>query len=419
MRSIWIEFSGKRVSREWLDANPEGAQELLGASADTYPLCLCSGTPLPLYVARRSQYYLARMPGTGPKHAVQCPHFEPDPEVSGRGLYAKSAIEERTDGRVQVKLDVPLLIRNGVGNVGPTSAPDASPRAQRTSVSLRGLLHLLWDRAGFNRWSPRMLGRRHYRQLRKYLLQAAADIIVRRAPLDEHLYMPEQFSSEGANDIEARRRDFFRKHMRSDSGAPQRILLCGQLRNLFEVEGEGWGMHLANLPNDFVVHVDPRWVSKLEKSGAFVFVDGFKFSRDSKCAVILLITLKRDRGGQWIADDIAELFTNQDYVPILSTDEMRVVARLVTEDRHFYKPLWYDGSSSRVPAFLLTDVGTSPVPMEIIDGREADQTERRMRVFGYIEDRLVHWVWDVAELSVPPPFLAPATKSVAAEREMT
>nr|WP_231711623.1 DUF1173 family protein [Xanthobacter dioxanivorans] len=40
-------------------------------------------------------------------------------------------------------------------------------------LSLRALLHYLWEQAEFNRWRPAMTGRRNWAVLRKFLLEAA------------------------------------------------------------------------------------------------------------------------------------------------------------------------------------------------------------------------------------------------------
>jgi hypothetical protein len=41
-------------------------------------------------------------------------------------------------------------------------------------MSLRALLHFLYERAGFNRWYPAMEGRRNQGVLHKYLCEAAS-----------------------------------------------------------------------------------------------------------------------------------------------------------------------------------------------------------------------------------------------------
>jgi hypothetical protein len=64
----------------------------------------------------------------------------------------------------------------------------------RRQMTLRALMHFLFERAGFNRWSPAMAGKRNQGVVRKYLLEAAEEIMVKGVPLAERLYVPEPFS---------------------------------------------------------------------------------------------------------------------------------------------------------------------------------------------------------------------------------
>ena len=48
-------------------------------------------------------------------------------------------------------------------------------------MSLHALMHFLFERAGFNRWSPAMEGKRNQGVLHKYLMNAAEDVMVKGA----------------------------------------------------------------------------------------------------------------------------------------------------------------------------------------------------------------------------------------------
>jgi hypothetical protein len=407
MRAVYIDFPGQgRFSRDWLERNPERAQELMAASKDAYPQCLCVAGGLPLYIAKRTHFYLARMPNSGAKHAAHCPSFEPDPTLSGRGGYSQAAIEERTDGRVLVKMDVPLVIRGTSGGVGPTALPEiSSARSQRDRVGIRGLLHLLWERAGFNRWSPRMAGRRHYRQVHKYLMRAADEIVVRRAALSAHLYIPETFQTDNALDIEARRQKLFKEKMRTPAGAPQRILLLAQWRAAVETD-ETWALRFSHLPNEFQVRCSRETLAKVQRSSEFAFLTWP--SVNPLFHLMVLLTLQRDRSGQWIADEFTHLVTTEEYVPVASIEEARLARRLIQEHRHFLKPMWYDTPPARFPSYLLTDIGDRALPAEVIYGQEADQTERRIRIVNYVDEGEPHWCWDTIEHDDIPPLPRPA-----------
>jgi hypothetical protein len=67
-------------------------------------------------------------------------------------------------------------------------------------------MHFLFERAGFNRWSPAMEGKRNQGVLHKYLMEAAEDVLVKGVTLGERLYVPEHFSEQRKADAAQRRR---------------------------------------------------------------------------------------------------------------------------------------------------------------------------------------------------------------------
>lgn len=131
-------------------------QDALAAVHETpeRPRCLCVVGGVEMYVARHRQFVVKRMPETGGLHHPSCASYEPEAQQSG-------------------------LAQVGV---------------PRRRMSLRSLTHYLFERAGFNRWSPAMEGRRNQGVIHKYLHEAAADVLVKGLRLCERLYVPEPFS---------------------------------------------------------------------------------------------------------------------------------------------------------------------------------------------------------------------------------
>ena len=89
---------------------------------------------------------------------------------------------------------------------GESVSDPAEVHAPRKRMSLRALLHFLYERAGFNRWYPAMEGRRNQGVLHKYLSEAARGVLLKGAMLDERLYVPEPFRAEFKEQIGERRR---------------------------------------------------------------------------------------------------------------------------------------------------------------------------------------------------------------------
>lgn len=274
MSSVLIEFPGLGTfTREWIEEHVEQAQTLLAQCKGRTPICRCRLPGLPLYIAQRTRYYLARVPNSGPQHAPCCPSYEPDRAECGWGIYSPSALNECGDGRVAVKLGVPLLIRGDRAGVTPTGPQQiGTERTFRDTMELPGLLHLLWERTEFNRWNPRMRNRRHYRQIYKYLLEAADSVQVRRQPLTRHLYIPEPYEPDQALEIEARRQRAFRELSRTAGGIPLRILVFGRVRSIVELDEE-LGIRLAHLPNEFVIGTDRDRLARLRNATEFAWID--------------------------------------------------------------------------------------------------------------------------------------------------
>jgi hypothetical protein len=403
MQDIMIAFPGLGTySREWLDAHPEEAQRILAQFKGHYPRCLCKEPGLPLYIAQRRTYYLARLPNTGPQHSAVCPSYEPERSLCGWGIYSQKALQEDLDGHLSIKLGVPLQIRsNRAGPLQLTPPQGGLERLTRDTIELRGLLHLLVERAKFNRWRPGMLHRRRYRQLYKYLLESAETVSARRAPLNDHLWMPEPFEPDHAMEIEARRQRALRERSQSQSGTPLRILVLGQVRSIYTPDHAPGGIALANLPKQLVIRAPLEVLAKMRLANEFAWIDWPVLVPELR--LIVLLTMQRSREGHWASDEIASLVTTAEYIPIFSLEEALLAKRLINEERIFYKPLPYDGLCARYPNFLLTDVGDAPAPMEILcAGGDSDAAARQLRIGQYREESRPHWTWNVEESALPP-----------------
>ena len=73
-------------------------------------------------------------------------------------------------------------------------------------LSMRGLLHVLWDRAELTHWHPKMAGKRSWFVVRRALLEAAASCRAKQEALPHVLFVPESFKIEEKEEIRARRR---------------------------------------------------------------------------------------------------------------------------------------------------------------------------------------------------------------------
>ena len=169
----------------WTD--DPGLPEVLAQahSAKLRPCCLCRNPGVAMYIAKvHGSFMVKRMPNSGADHAPVCDSYDPPPELSGLGDLMGSAIQENpAEGWTTLKLNFSLA--KAPGRAPPTSdgVEHDSVKTDGNKLTLRGLLHFLWEEAGFNRWSPAMEGKRSWYVVRKYLLQAAQNKTTKGLPL--------------------------------------------------------------------------------------------------------------------------------------------------------------------------------------------------------------------------------------------
>ena len=201
------------------------------------PRCLCLAEGVEMYVARlagaHDGYVVKRMPGTGSQHAPDCPCYEPPPEATGLGQVLGSAIsEDPATGETTLKLDFPLSKIAGRSAAPAAGGDSDSVASGGTRLSLRALLHYLWDQAELTRWHPGFAGKRNWGTVRSHLLRAAEHKIARGDALRGRLYVPEMFSVEERDAINARRLAQW-QHAVAAPGRPQQLmLLIGEVKEI-------------------------------------------------------------------------------------------------------------------------------------------------------------------------------------------
>lgn len=375
----------------WLGEHGDVAQRLLAEAHGTTALCLCRRPHPRMYIARRGEtYYLARFPATGPAHALQCASYTPDSRYSDRSGYAEGVLTERKDGRISVRLDAPLDVIPRPAPAAPVSRPAAASRKARAALSLQGLLHLLWDQAQFNRWAPAMRGRRGYRQVYKFLGDAASGVLLRRRPLNTQIWIPEPFVPTKRRLIARRRDAAFKRLGRGAANRQRRIVVVAQLKAVDIDANENCALRLAHTPPNLMLACPAREVRRLRRQAGIAFPDWPAIAAELR-VIVLLTMLCTD--GAWTVVQLAALPTDSHYLPVLSPAERLLIAHLVETDRHFYKPLPYDRDADRYPSVLLTDAGHAPVPLEI-SGPPAPSVKVQARVSACRENDRLCWHWD-------------------------
>lgn len=190
-----------------VDSQLQSALAQIHRTSSERPRCLCVPGGVEMYVAHHRQFLLKRMPETGNLHHPTCPSYEPERQQSGLGELIGQAVLESELGTVELRVDFPWIRSTGRGvpRGGPQDVSEIE--VPRRRMSLRALMHFLFERAGLNRWSPAMEGKRNQGVLYKYLQEAAEQVTVNSVMLAQRLYVPEPFSEAAKAAVAQRRRE--------------------------------------------------------------------------------------------------------------------------------------------------------------------------------------------------------------------
>ena len=130
------------------------------------------------------------MPDTGASHGPGCESYEAPPGLSGRGEVDGQAIEHDDEGTVNLKLAFSLR-HNNPAEMENESTQKTTAKTSGTRLTLRGLLHYLWDESRLSHWQPEMQGKRSWFAVRTALVEAIESKETKSASLKDILYIPE------------------------------------------------------------------------------------------------------------------------------------------------------------------------------------------------------------------------------------
>ncbi len=375
-------------------ADDERLQAVLARAQDapSRPRCLCVPAGVPMYLAHHRQWLVKRMPDTGELHHPTCPSYEPAATTCGLGELLGEAVLPIDPGQVELRTGFAWTLAAGrAPTVGDTrDTPEV--RRTRRRLSLRGLMHFLFDRAGFNRWSPAMAGKRHQGVVQWHLMAAADGVQVRGEPLVDRLYVPEPFSEARKAGLVAHRREVFRRLMPREGATPLMVVL-GEFKAC-EASANGHWVWIRHMP-DSPLRVEPTTWSRIERGFASLFeardADG---QHDLKLVLAALVRARREQVLELEAASV--MLTTRDWIPLDGLHELPLVQALLAGRRRFLKPLRYEARSAAGFAnALLLDAGPAPVPLHVLSPFMSP-AERRAKERAVQADPGC-WVWDTAE----------------------
>ena len=380
------------------------------------PLCMCVDNGAMMYIAKIGErYVIKRMPLSGISHSPTCESYEPPPEVSGLGEVMGQAIQvDLGTGNIALKLDFSLAKIGSRTPPEPSGALADTVKTDAKRLTLRSMLHYLWDEAGLSKWSPRMEGRRSWAVVHKYLTQAALGKFVKGAALGEAMFVPEPYFLDKAGEIASRRNAIFARLKTSGTNGRKLMMVVGEVKQI--TEGRyGHKLILKQLP-DCPFMMDEAILKRMAKRFE---IELTLWGRIETSHLTTIATFGVGPAGVPVIEEMSLMLTTGNWIPFADLREKELVDALTNEARHFVKCLRYNMADDRpLAAVVLTDTQPVPTALYIDDGdptdsdagQHADTVEEL-----HTSTSLASWTWATGAGS-PPEFPASARRDSANAR---
>ncbi len=367
------------------------------------PRCLCTQAGAEMYISRiAGVFHLKRMPGHGADHAGSCQSYEPPANLSGLGQVLGAAIQEDPlEGTTSLRLGFSLA-RVSRRQPAPSEASiDDSASTSGARLSLRGLLHYLWEEAGFNRWSPAMHGKRSWPVLRRYLLAAVERKHCRGAPLIESLYIPEAWDEARREEIAARRRALFLNVASVRKGARKLMLLLGEVR-LIEPARYGHRLVVKHAP-DVEFGLDEALSKTLQRrfETELLTWDAQRAVRDRAGHLIVFGTFSVGPSGRPAMEELVLMSTSRNWIPIDDAFDAELIERLTAAGYRFNRCLRYNLPAARpLACAIVPDADPEPTALYVVRPGVGETYDRLLdevtRASG-----MVSWIWRAGDGALP------------------
>lgn len=384
---------------EVVDSQHERWAQMLrsGYAEKQRPICLCLARDerRSMYIAFiHGQHVLKRLPYSGSVHAPHCDHYEPPQELSGLGQVNGSAIRENPSTETTaLMLDFALTKGKSRAAVDFSEAEHESVRSDGTKLTMRGLLHYLFDEAGLTRWVPAMQGKRSWFVVRRELLSAAAAKTTKGHGLTDVLYIPETFALNRASEIKQRQLAVLSRL----SSSSARMILIGEVKVIEEAR-YGKCVVIKHMPDLKLMMNDDlhkRFVRHFEHQLQL-------WGQLDASHLLLIATVSRSAQGVHSLEAACALNVNDAWMPFETLAEWELLSRLIHDGRRFTKGLRYNLSSDKpLACAVLNDTGYEPTAMYLIaPGLEASYDS----AIKALEDqtRMTSWRWQVGLQIMPP-----------------
>lgn len=352
-----------------------------------------------MYVSRLGdRHLLKRMPNSGSLHHPDCESYEPPSELSGLGEIAGAAIVEDIEaGRTTLRFDFSLTKISSRSAPVTVGAEGDSVRTDGSRLTLGATLHYLWDQAQLNRWTPAMEGKRSWYVVRRHLLLAAADKAAKGSPLSELLFIPEQFSVERRDEIQARRVAALARLTSGAGTARKLMLLIGEVK---AIEPARYGhkvivKHLPDLPFMLPADLHHRMRKRFEPELGL-------WDADPSTHLLVAATFGIDAVGVASLDELCLVVTTGNWIPVEHLPDIQLLQALTQAGRRFTKGLRYNLAGDRpLASVVLSDTQPAPVALYAVPPGVSDAFWQALDELQR-NSTMASWVWRSGAEPMPP-----------------
>lgn len=389
--------SGYLIAGRQFRTDSSGFAEAIAAAHAEHlrPRCLCLHEGIEMYVARLGDGFIVkRMPNTGSQHAPDCPSYEPPAEFSGLGQVLGSAItEDPATGETTLKLGFSISKLGGRSTTPAHGSASDSVVSDGTKLSLRGLLHYLWDQAELTRWHPGFAGKRSWATVRRHLLQAAENKIARGSALDARLYIPEIFSVDQRDAIGARRLAQWSQTIAAPSKPQHLMLLIAEVKEIVPAR-YGFKAVLKHVP-DQAFALDEQLYRRLGRRFESALA---LWGAADDVHMVMIATFGVAATGVPTIVELSLMPVARYWLPVEDGFEKQLIEQLVADGRSFVKGLRYNlGAESALASAALTDCGGS-APLLFVVPTDIEDSGRCLQL---CDPEVPVWLWNPSIEAMP------------------
>lgn len=380
-----------KINGQIVDVGQQAAESVLAMAhgAHVRPLCLCRNPPAEMYIARVAQtFYVKRMPNTGALHDPSCESYEPPLELSGLGEVAGSAISEDIEtGITSLKLDFSLTKMGSRKAPEPGAAGD-TVRTDGKKLTLRGIMHFLWDQAGFNRWYPGMQGKRNWNLVRYHVLRALDHKETKGAALSGLVYMPEPFAPEKKEDISQRRQAKLAPLVAGGKSGKQLMILLAEVKEITDSR-YGYKVVVKHSPDyPFMLNKD-IYERLIKRFGAELGM----WRANAGGHLMMIATFGVGPTGYASIEEASLMMTTPEWIPVENGWDALLMHELVEQRRSFTKGLRYNLAEHRpVASAVLSDTKPKPVALYVLPDDATEHYRNALREL-VESSALASWFW--------------------------